>query len=131
MFERDYAYTRRLDGLTFAEAVDKTRQALATEGFGVITEIDIQATLKKKLGVDRPPYLILGACNPPFAYKALQAEEHVGLLLPCNVIVYEKAGTTVVAAFDPMVMTAVMDNPGMHPIAKEVKERLDRVIAAL
>ena len=118
-------------GLTYEQAVDKVTAELKKEGFGVLTTIDVKETLKAKLNVEFPRYIILGACNPPFAHKALQVEEHVGLLLPCNVIVYEKGGATVVAAFDPMVMTAVMDNPGMQPIAKEVKERLDRVIAAM
>ena len=118
-------------GLTYEQAVEKVTAELKKEGFGVLTTIDVKETLKAKLNVEFPRYVILGACNPPFAHKALQAEEHIGLLLPCNVIVYEKAGTTVVAAFDPMVMTAVMDNPGMRPIAKEVRERLDRVIAAM
>ena len=118
-------------GLTYEQAVEKVTAELKKEGFGVLTTIDVKETLKAKLNVEFPRYIILGACNPPFAHKALQAEEHIGLLLPCNVIVYEKAGTTVVAAFDPMVMTAVVDNPGMQPIAKEVRERLDRVIAAM
>jgi uncharacterized protein (DUF302 family) len=118
-------------GLTYEQAVEKVTAELKKEGFGVLTTIDVKETLKAKLNVEFPRYVILGACNPPFAHKALQAEEQIGLLLPCNVIVYEKAGTTVVAAFDPMVMTTVMDNPGMHPIAKDVKERLDRVIAAM
>jgi uncharacterized protein (DUF302 family) len=118
-------------GLTYEQAVEKVTAELKKEGFGVLTTIDVKETLKAKLNVEFPRYVILGACNPPFAHKALQAEEQIGLLLPCNVIVYEKAGETVVAAFDPMVMTAVMDNPSMHPIAKEVKERLDRVIAAM
>ena len=118
-------------GLTYEQAVEKVTAELKKEGFGVLTTIDVKETLKAKLNVEFPRYIILGACNPPFAHKALQVEEHVGLLLPCNVIVYEKGGATVVAAFDPMVMTAVMDNPGMQPIAKEVRERLDRVIAAM
>jgi uncharacterized protein (DUF302 family) len=118
-------------GLTYEQAVEKVTAELKKEGFGVLTTIDVKETLRAKLNVEFPRYVILGACNPPFAHKALQAEEQIGLLLPCNVIVYEKAGETVVAAFDPMVMTAVMDNPSMHPIAKEVKERLDRVIAAM
>jgi uncharacterized protein (DUF302 family) len=117
--------------LTYEQAVEKVTAELKKEGFGVLTTIDVKETLKAKLNVDFPRYVILGACNPPFAHKALQAEEQIGLLLPCNVIVYEKEGTTVVAAFDPMVMTAVIDNPGMHPVAKEVRDRLDRVIAAV
>jgi uncharacterized protein (DUF302 family) len=117
--------------LGYEQAVDRVTAELKKEGFGILTTIDVKETLKTKLNVDVPRYVILGACNPPFAHKALQAEEQVGLLLPCNVIVYEKAGTTIVAAFDPMVMTAVLDNPAMLPVAKEVKERLERVIAAL
>jgi uncharacterized protein (DUF302 family) len=91
----------------------------------------VKETLKKKLDVDFNRYIILGACNPPFAYKALQAEEQIGLLLPCNVIVYEKEGKTVVGAFDPMVMTTLLGNEKMQPIATEVKQRLERVIAAV
>jgi uncharacterized protein (DUF302 family) len=125
-----YGFSKTV-GLTYEQAVEKVTQELKKEGFGVLTTIDVKETLKAKLNVEFPRYVILGACNPPFAYKALQAEEQVGLLLPCNVIVYEKEGRTVVAAFDPMVMTAVLDNPGMHPIAKEVKDRLERVIAAV
>lgn len=125
-----YGMSKTVD-LTYEQAVDKVTAELKKEGFGVLTTIDVKETLKAKLNVEFPRYVILGACNPLFAHKALQAEEHIGLLLPCNVIVYEKAGKTVVAAFDPMVMTTVMDNPGMHPIAKEVKERLDRVMAAM
>lgn len=118
-------------GLTYEQAVEKVTAELKKEGFGVLTTIDVKETMKAKLDVDFPRYVILGACNPPLAHRALQAEEQIGLLLPCNVIVYEKGGATVVAAFDPMVMTAVIDNPGMRPIAQEVKDRLDRVIAAL
>jgi uncharacterized protein (DUF302 family) len=117
--------------LGYEQAVDRVTAELKKEGFGILTTIDVKETLKMKLNVDVPRYVILGACNPPFAHKALQAEEQIGLLLPCNVIVYEKAGTTIVAAFDPMVMIAVLDNPAMLPVAKEVKERLERVIAAL
>jgi uncharacterized protein (DUF302 family) len=121
----------RTVALTYEQAVEKVTAELKKEGFGVLTTIDVKETLKAKLNVEFPRYIILGACNPPFAHRALQEEEQVGLLLPCNVIVYEKSGATVVAAFDPMVMTRVMDNPGMHSIAQEVKDRLDRVIAAV
>ncbi|HCV42811.1 MAG TPA: ABC transporter ATP-binding protein, partial [Bacteroidetes bacterium] len=96
-----------------------------------LTTIDVKETLKKKLNVDFKNYKILGACNPPFAHKALQAEEEIGLLLPCNVIVYEKSGKSIVAAFDPMSMSRVMDNTAIEPIAAEVKQRLERVIAAV
>jgi len=94
----------------------------------VLTTIDVQDTLKKKLNVEFNKYVILGACNPPFAHKALQIDEQIGLLLPCNVIVYEKEGKTVVAAFDPISMTKVMDNEMVRPVAEEVKQKLQRVI---
>ena len=97
----------------------------------MLTTIDVRETLKKKLDVEFPRYTILGACNPPFAYKALQAEDEIGLLLPCNVIVYEKRGQTRVAAFDPMVMSAILGNRQMEPVVDEVKARLERVIAAM
>ena len=117
--------------LSFDQAIAKVTDELKKEGFGVLTTIDVQDTLRKKLDVAFPRYVILGACNPPFAYKALQAEEEVGLLLPCNVIVYEKQGKTRVAAFDPMVMTVILGNPQMEPVIDEVKARLERVIAAM
>ena len=117
--------------LSFDQAVAKVTDELKKEGFGVLTTIDVQDTLRKKLDVAFPRYVILGACNPPFAYTALQAEEEVGLLLPCNVIVYEKQGKTRVAAFDPMVMTVILGNPQMEPVIDEVKARLERVIAAM
>lgn len=117
--------------LSYEQAVEKVIAELKKEGFGVLTTIDVKETLKEKLNVEFPRYIILGACNPTFAHMSLQEEEQIGLLLPCNVIIYEKAGTTVVAAFDPMVMTKVVDNPRMPPIAQEVKDRLKRVIAAV
>jgi len=117
--------------LGYDAAVERVTEELKKEGFGVLTTIDVKDTLKKKLDVDFRRYVILGACNPPFAHKALQAEEEIGLLLPCNVIVYEKEGKTAVAAFDPMAMTKLLDNPAMLPIAREIEARLRRVIAAL
>jgi len=117
--------------LPYQQAVDKVTEELKKEGFGVLTTIDVKDTLKKKLDVDCKRYIILGACNPPFAHKALQAEEEIGLLLPCNVIVYEKGTGTVVSAFDPMTMGKVMDNPAIEPVALEVRKRLERVIAAM
>ena len=115
--------------LKFDEALLKVTGELQKEGFGILTSIDVKETLKKKLNVDFKRYIILGACNPPFAYQALQAEEEIGLLLPCNVIVYEKNGTTVVSAFNPMTMTALIDNPNVVQVATEVQNRLERVIA--
>jgi Uncharacterized conserved protein len=117
--------------LSFENAIAKVTEELKKEGFGILTTIDVQETMKKKLDVDFPKYVILGACNPPFAQKALQAEEELGLLLPCNLIVYEKEGKTNVAAFDPMVMTKIVENSAILPIAQEMRTRLERVIAAV
>jgi uncharacterized protein (DUF302 family) len=125
-----YGFSKTID-IAYEAAVTRVTEELKKEGFGVLTTIDVKDTMKKKLNVDFTRYVILGACNPPFAYQALQVEEEIGLLLPCNVIVYEKAGKTVVAAFDPMVMTTVMGNTKMEPVAREVRQRLERVIAAM
>jgi uncharacterized protein (DUF302 family) len=116
--------------LPYERAVDRTREELAKEGFGVLSEIDIRATLKKKLDVDFRPYVILGACNPPLAHQALTAEVDIGLLLPCNVVVYagEQEGTSVVAAMDPEAALALTGNPQVGPLAVEVKQRLRRVL---
>ena len=117
----------------FARAVELTREELAKEGFGVLSEIDIAGALKKKLDIDFRPYVILGACNPPLANQALQAERDIGLLLPCNVIVYEadEEGTSVVAAMDPVEALSLTGNAAIRPLAEEVKERLHRVLAAV
>lgn len=117
--------------LSFESAVEKVTEELKKEGFGVLTTIDVKATMKQKLGVDFTKYVILGACNPPFAHQALLAEEQIGLLLPCNVIVYEKAGKTVVSAFNPLIMTKIVENEGMKSLAEEVRVRLARVIDAM
>ncbi len=117
--------------LPFESAVEKVTDELKKEGFGVLTTIDVKATMKQKLGVDFTKYVILGACNPPFAYQALLAEEQIGLLLPCNVIVYEKAGRTIISAFNPLVMTKILENEGMDQFAEEVRARLARVIDAV
>jgi uncharacterized protein (DUF302 family) len=116
--------------LPYESAVQRVREALADEGFGVLTEIDVQQTLRKKLDVEFRPYVILGACNPPLAHRALTAERDVGLLLPCNVIVYasDRAGESVVAAVDPEVSLSRVGNEGLRPLAAEVKSRLQRVI---
>ena len=125
-----YGFSKQVTA-TFDATVEKVTTELQKEGFGVLTTIDVKETLKKKLNVDFKKYKILGACNPPFAHKALQAEEQIGLLLPCNVVVYEKDGSSVVAAFDPISMSRVMNNPAVQPIAEEMKRRLERVIAAV
>lgn len=125
-----YGFSKTVN-LTYDKAVEKVTEELKKEGFGVLTTIDVKETLKKKLDVDFKKYIILGACNPPFAHKALQAEEEIGLLLPCNVIVYEKEGGTGVSIFDPMVMLKVLENDAMKPIADEVQARLKRVFEAM
>jgi uncharacterized protein (DUF302 family) len=115
--------------LPFDQAVERVREELKTEGFGVLCEIDVQATLKEKLGVDGEPYTILGACNPPLAHQALQAEPDLGVLLPCNVIVYQRDGDTHVSAIDAERMLSIVGNEQLAPIAADVKRRLADVVA--
>lgn len=122
---------RRTVPLPYDDALARTKEALKREGFGVLAEIDIPAKLKEKLGIDFHRYMILGACNPPLAHRALEAEPDIGLLLPCNVIVYEADGKTVVAAIDADAMLAVTGNEKLRAIANEVRDRLERVIAAV
>jgi len=118
--------------LPYEQAVQKTTEALKAEGFGVLTEVDVQATLKQKLNADFRRYVILGACNPPLAYRALSANLDVGLLLPCNVTVYEEDGGAVVTAVDPMAMLGVMkDDQVVCEVAEEARARLIRVIESL
>lgn len=117
--------------LPFEQAVERAKEALKAEGFGVLTEIDVQATLKKKLDADFRKYVILGACNPPLAYRAFQAELEIGLLLPCNVIVYEEGAGSVVSIMDPALMSKWLDNPAMISLADEARAKLERVIATL
>src|SRR5512140_3526793 len=116
--------------LPYTTAVTRTRAALAAEGFGVLSEIDVAATLEKKLGVNFRPYVILGACNPPLARRALEAELDIGLLLPCNVIVYaaDQPGHSVVAVLDPVEALRLSGNDAIRPIAEEVKSRLTRML---
>ena len=114
--------------LPFAEAVSRVREELAKEGFGVLCEIDVQATLEKKLGVRGEPYLILGACNPPLAHRALEAERELGALLPCNVVVFVEEGQTHVAAIDAKRMLSIVGNDAVSPIADEVQRLLRLVV---
>jgi uncharacterized protein (DUF302 family) len=125
-----YSFGKTVDG-SFDKTIERVTQALAKEGFGVLTEIDVAATLKKKLGLDMPPYRILGACNPQFAHKALEAEPEIGALLPCNVVVRQKGGKTVVDIMDPLAVMQLVGKPEVEKIATEVRGRLDRVLAAL
>lgn len=126
-----YGLTRRLPGTSFADAVALARAALAAEGFGVLTEIDVKGTMRKKLDVDFDDYVILGACNPALAHRALTAEPGIGLLLPCNVVVTQEADGAVVSAVDPVAMFKVVGRPDVEPLAQEVRVKLERVIAAL
>ena len=123
-----YHFSKKLD-LTYDEAITRTTEELKKEGFGILTEIDVKEALKKKLDVDFRKYKILGACNPPFAYKALLAENKIGTMLPCNVIVQETDdGKVEVSAVDPMASMQAIDNPSLGEIAEEVREKLKKVI---
>ncbi len=118
--------------LDFESALKKVTDELGKQGFGVLTEIDVQATLKKKLNEEMPPYRILGACNPPFAHRALTAEPEIGLLLPCNVVVrQDEAGKVRVEFMDPNAVLELVDRPEVHDLAAEVRDRLQRVLAAM
>lgn len=125
-----YALRTRLN-LPYEQAIDAVTAALKDQGFGVLTEIDVKATLKQKLDADFRRYVILGACNPPLAHQALHTELEIGLLLPCNVIVYEDNGGSVVSIADPVAMLALTGNPDLEPVAEEAKTRLQQVITAL
>jgi len=125
-----YGFSKTLN-LPYDQAIEKTRTALQQEGFGVLTEIDLKEKLKEKLGVDFRRYIILGTCNPPLAYQTLQQEIDIGLLLPCNVIVYEQEDGAVVSAVDAGKMLSVVDNPNLEATARTVSEKLRRVIDSL
>ena len=117
--------------MPYETALEKVTAALKVEGFGILTNIDVRETMKKKLDVDIRKYSILGACNPPLAHKALTARPDVGLLLPCNVIVYEEGGSTVVNIIDPMSMTNFIQDPALDEVAEDARQRLKRVSEAL
>jgi uncharacterized protein (DUF302 family) len=126
-----YHFTKTVTG-TMAEVTERVTAALAARGFGVLTSIDVAATLKKKLGVDFRPYLILGACHPQSAYQALQAEDKIGTMLPCNVILQQKApGAVEVSAVDPVASMAAIENPALAGIAAEVRARLAEAVSSL
>ncbi len=126
-----YYFSTRVNG-SFDQVIEEVTAALKEEGFGVLTEIDVQATLKKKLDVDFRPYRILGACNPPYAYKALQAEPKIGTMLPCNVVVEEvEPGVCEVSAIDPLASMMAVQNPHLNEIASEIQAKLKKVIQSL
>ena len=126
-----YHFSKRLN-VSFDQAVARVIDALKSEGFGVLTDIDVKATLKNKLGVDFRPYRILGACNPPLAYRALQLEDKIGTMLPCNVIVQEYPGGGVeVSAVDPVASMQAIENPGLAEVAKDVQAKLRRIVNEL
>jgi len=123
----NYGYKKQVD-LSFTDAVAKVKEELKKEGFGVLTEIDVKDTMKKKIDADYGNYIILGACNPQFAHKALQVDKQIGLLLPCNVIVYEEDGSVVASAIVPTVAMSVADIPELAEVAREVEEKLKCVV---
>jgi len=126
----NYGISKTLD-ISYEQAIEKVTEELKKQGFGILTTIDVKETLKKKLDVDFNKYVILGACNPLFAYEALKAEEQIGLLLPCNVIVYEKDGKTIVSAFNPAAITSLSDNKRMHELSVELYALMNKVIDSL
>ena len=126
-----YHFSKRLD-VPFDQALSRVTEALKREGFGILTDIDVKATMKAKLGEEFRPYRILGACSPPLAYRALQLEDKIGTMLPCNVIVQEHAdGTVEVSAVDPVASMQAIENPGLAEVAKEVQAKLRRVVNGL
>ena len=128
--QRRYGMRREL-AISYDQAVAKTKDALKAQGFGVLTEIDVKATLKAKLDADVDPYIILGACNPPLAHRAITADPEVGLLLPCNVVVRTAGAQTIVEAMDPAAALGIVGNPAVESVANEAKERLEKALATL
>ena len=127
-----YGFTTNLTGISFDDALARTVAALKAEGFGVLSDIDVQRAMKDKLGAEMPPYRILGACNPPLAHQALQAEPDIGLLLPCNVVVREVApGHVVVGVLDPQIMVGLVDRPEVKVVADAAEQRLRRACESL
>ncbi len=130
MGEIKYGYKRQVN-YPYETAVEKTKEALKKEGFGIITEIDVKAVIKNKLNIDVDKYIILGACNPPFAHKAIEMEKDLGLLMPCNLVVYEDKGKTYVVSTRPTVTMGVVGNPQLAPVANQVEEKLKRAVDSL
>ncbi len=130
MEQTRYGMRKKLD-CSYEEAIDRVTEALGEHGFGILTEIDVKETLKKKIDVDFPKYRILGACNPPIAHRALLAEREIGLLLPCNVIVYEEGEKSVVSILDPMAMFSLIGRDDVKPLAEEVKGILESALEEL
>ena len=126
-----YTFNRLLTGVSFAEADARTRKALGDSGFGILTEIDVAATMKKKLDVEMTPYLILGACNPKMAYQAIGIEPRVGAMLPCNVILRAVDGGVEVSAIDPVASMQAIENPALHAVAGQVRDLLAKAVAAI
>lgn len=121
----------KITNYTFEQAIEKVTDELKKEGFGILSTIDFKDTFKKKIDVDYKNYTVLGACFPRLAHSALQVENEVGLLLPCNVAIYENEGNTIVSIFNPMILTVLVDKPSIKPIADEVKSKLEKVLNAI
>jgi uncharacterized protein (DUF302 family) len=126
----NYGYSKTTD-LSYDAAIEKATEVLKENGFGVLTTIDVKETLKKKLDVDFDRYIILGACNPPFAYEALQAEESIGLLMPCNVVIHEKAGKVNISIFNPLLISMVSDNPKLKELSVKLNDKIQVVLSNL
>ena len=126
----NYGFTKEMD-IPYEKAIEQVRETLKKEGFGILTEIDVREKMKEKLGVDMKKYIILGACNPPNAYKAILAEENIGLMLPCNVIVYEKGNKTVLSVVRPTAAMRMVDNAELQKVAEEVEGQLKKAFDAI